>query len=103
MKKDEALQHWRELPESQMILPYFTPIQAKAKGSTYGACGIRIDGNPQFVDAVLSRLKDLMQGENRITRLALARNAVDGKGVNKTFSNAESNAECCYIRLHMRG
>ena len=103
MKKSEALAHWKALPENQPILPHFTPIPYKASGSTYGACGIRIDGNPAFVDAVLSRLKDLIDGENHITRLGLARNPVDGRGLDKTFGNACRKAECCYIRLHMRG
>lgn len=103
MKKSEALKHWKALPENQPILPHFNPIAYKASGSTYGACGIRIDGNPAFVDAVLSRLKDLIDGENHITRLGLARNRVDGRGLEKTFGNACRDAECCYIRLHMRG
>jgi hypothetical protein len=45
----------------------------------------------------------MMQGENGITRLGLARNAVDGKGLDKDFHNKEEGAEVCYIRLHERG
>lgn len=103
MKKSETLAAWKQLPENLPILPHFTPIPYKASGSTYGACGIRIDGSPEFVDAVLSRLKDLIAGENHVTRLTLARNAVDGSGLGKELPNAVSNAECCYIRLHVRG
>lgn len=103
MKKSETLAAWRAMPAGQPILPHFTPIAYGAKGSTYGACGIRIDGNPRFIDAVLSRLKDLIDGENHVTRLTLARNKVDGSGIGKTLDNADNNAECCYIRLHMRG
>ena len=102
MTKAEALNHWKNLADNQPIIPHFDAIPAKASGSTYGSCGIRIDGNPAFIDAVLSRIKDLIALENPVTRLALARNEVDGKGVNKSFSNAARNAECCYIRLHMR-
>ena len=50
MKKSEALAHWKALEENQPILPHFSPIPYKASGSNYGACGIRIDGNPAFVD-----------------------------------------------------
>lgn len=103
MTKQEALKHWQGLDENQPILPHFDPIPYKSRGSTYGACGIRIDGNPAFIDAVLSRIKDLIDGENHVTRLGLARNPVDGKGLDKEFGNACHNAECCYIRLHMRG
>jgi len=103
MVKKETLQHWRNLPANQPILKHFAPIPYKATGSRYGACGIRIDGNPEFIDAVLSRLKDLIDGENHVTRLELSRNAVDGAKLGKKFENAGTRAECCYIRLHMRG
>lgn len=81
-----------------------TPIPYKATGSNYGACGIRIDGNAAFVDAVLSRLKDLIAGENGVTRLGLARNKVEPRVMDKEFpAAAGGDAEVCYIRLHMRG
>lgn len=107
MTKKTALAHWQGLEEQQAILPHWDPIPYKAKGSTYGACGIRIDGNPAFIDAVLSRLKDLIAGENHATRLTLARNTVQTKleigGQSKTFNNTADHAEVCYIRLHERG
>lgn len=103
MKKSDTLQAWKQLTDNLPILPHFRPVPYKATGSRYGACGIRIDGNPQFIDAVLSRLKDLIDGENQVTRLELARNKVDGSGIGKALPNAVDNAECCYIRLHMRG
>lgn len=98
-----ALGQWRALPENQPILPHMQPIPYKSRGSRYGACGIRIDGNPQFINGVLSRLKDLIDGENQVTRLELARHKVDGAGLNKSFDNADDQAEVVYIRLHMRG
>jgi len=42
MRKEEAIQEWKSLPDNQNILKHFTPITAKARGSRYGACGIRI-------------------------------------------------------------
>ena len=101
MKKREAMEAWVAMPEGQDPLPHMTPISAKAKGSRYGACGIRIDGNPAFIDAVLSRLKPLLKGEGLVTRLELARNNVN-TGF-KDLPNAPDDAECCYIRLHQRG
>ena len=103
MKKDEALQTWQSLPANLPILPHFTAIPYKATGSKYGACGIRIDGNPEFIRAVLSRLKDVIDGENHHTRLGFAWNPVDGSGIGKVLDNADTHAECCYIRLHVRG
>jgi hypothetical protein len=103
MKKEEALFLWKSLPANLPILPHFTPIPYKAAGSKYGACGIRIDGNPEFIQAVMSRLKDLIPGENHVTRLGLAWNRVDGSGIGKQLDNTDRAAECCYVRLHMRG
>ena len=103
MRKEQALQHWEQLESNQPILPHFTPIPYKARGSNYGACGIRIDGNPAFVDAVLSRLQDLIAGENGVTRLGLARNEVKQEVMGKHFPAGGGDAEVCYIRLHVRG
>ncbi len=46
MKKADTLKHWQSLPEALPILPHFEPIAYKAKGSTYGACGLRIRRQP---------------------------------------------------------
>ena len=91
------------MPPNQAILPHFRPIPYKAEGSRYGACGIRIDGTPAFIDAVLSHLQEVLDGENQITRLELSRAKVDGAKLGKAFHNAEDDAEVCYIRVHMRG
>jgi len=102
MTKAEGLRHWSELPENQPILSHFRPIPYKSEGSSYGACGVRIDGSPEFIDAVLSRLKDLIDAENQVTRLELARNPVKPV-MGKAFHKAVANAEVCYIRCHLRG
>jgi hypothetical protein len=106
MTKAEALRNWAKLPANQNPLPHMSPIRKGTTGSRYGACGIRIDGTPEFIDAVLSCLKPLIDGENQVTRLELARNEVKSTEINgerKSFVNAARNAECCYIRLHERG
>ena len=103
MTKAEALAHWRKLKNNLPIVRHFAPIPYKAEGSRYGACGIRIDGSPEFIDAVLSRLKDVIELENDNTRLELARNEVDGSTLGKAFNNAENHAQVCYIRVHERG
>lgn len=103
MKKDETLKTWSAMQPDQPMLKHMRAIPYKARGSTYGACGVRIDGTPEFVEAVLSHLKELIAGENHITRLALARTVVDGSGIGKELNNKEDGAEVCYIRLHMRG
>ena len=101
MKKKDALRRWQELPENLPILPHFTPIAADARGSTFGACGIRISGNPEFIDAVLSRLKDLLSAEAGSTRLTLSRS--DVKPVfDKQWGNADTDAETCYVQIRER-
>lgn len=109
MEKKEALRRWQNLVPDQDILPHFTPIAADARGSTFGACGIRISGNPEFVDAVLSRLKDLLAAEAGSTRLNLSRQPVKAvaiaKGesvVEKQWKNADTDAETCYIQIRER-
>jgi hypothetical protein len=106
MKKSETIAAWRALPPDQDPLEHMTPIPYKATGSRYGACGIRIDGNPAFIDAVLSRLQPLLDGENQVTRLELARSEVKPTEINgerRTFDLADQGGEVCYIRLHVRG
>jgi hypothetical protein len=106
VKKDEAMRDWQNLEVGLNPLEHMTPIPYKAEGSRYGACGIRIDGNPRFIDAVLSNLKHVLDGENQVTRLELARNTVKPTNINgteKRFANSDNGAEVCYIRLHVRG
>jgi hypothetical protein len=103
MKKSQSLEHWKGLAPDLPLLSKMVPIPYKATGSRYGACGVRIDGTPEFIDAVLSRLKELIDGENHITRLELARSVVDGSGIGKSLPNAADAAEVCYVRLHVRG
>mgnify|MGYP004448570747 FL=1 len=105
-KKHEVLQDWKQLQDNQDPLEHMAPIPYKSTGSKYGACGIRIDGTPEFIDAVLSNLKSLINGENQVTRLELARSEVKPTTINgetKSFVNKSLNAEVCYIRLHIRG
>ena len=103
MKKKDAIAHWRNLPDGQDPLPVMRPIPYRTTGSRYGCCGIRIDGPPDFIDAVLSNLKPLLRGENTRTRLELARNRVQRSPGYNAGENAETGAECCYVRLHVRG
>jgi hypothetical protein len=108
-KKAEEIIKWRNLPENLPIMEHFTPIPANAKGSTFGACGIRISGSPQFIDAVLSRIKDVLSAEAGSTRLTFSRQKVktvsiqDGdKVTEKQWQNAVEEAETCYIQVRER-
>ena len=99
--KAQVLEQWRELPENVHILSVMQPIPYKTEGRSFGTDGIRIDGSPKFVDAVLGKLKELIDGENAITRLGLSRSPANTEF--KSNPNASGDAEVCYIRLHVRG
>ena len=103
MKKADAIKHWESLPDNVDPLPVMDVIPYKTRGSRYGCCGIRIDGSPEFIDAVLSNLKTLLGGENIETRLELSRAQVKPQPGRKAGENSHNGAEVCYIRLHERG
>lgn len=100
MKKAEALTHWRNLvamATKPRLRP--APIPYKHTGSTYGHDGIRIEGSPEFIDSILSRLGDLLAMENSQTRIGIAYNAVtprEGKPAN-------GGDHVCYVKFHVRG
>ena len=98
--KADTMEHWRNLPDAMPILPHMRAIPYKAEGSTYGACGIRIDGNPAFIDAVLSRLKDLLAGENGMTRLQVVYGEIEPRDDKPA---PPEGSVACYIQTHERG
>lgn len=101
MKKSRAMDRWANLQSDMPIIPSFKPLSANASGSTFGANQIRITGTPDFVNAILSHLKEIIQLENGATRLDFSISSV--KPVfDKKWGNAENNAEVCYIRLKER-
>lgn len=101
MNKKQALKHWASLKPNQTILDKMHPLPYKTRGSAFGTDGIRIDGSPEFVDAVLSRLQDLLAGENALTRLGFSYTPIAPR--EDRVTNALPGAVSCYIRLHERG
>ena len=95
MKKEQMLNHWKGLKETDLSM---TPVAYKHKGSTYDEDGIRITGDQVFIDAVLYRLRDLLDYENGSTRLQVVyKETIDREsGVNTGTHN-------CYIQVHERG
>jgi hypothetical protein len=104
--KAEALKQWAALEPGADPLAVMAPIPYKASGSKYGTDSIRIGGSPEFIDAVMSNLKPLLDGENHATRLTLSRAEVKPTEINgetRSFQNAAPGAEVVYIALNMRG
>lgn len=96
MKKAEILRHWTDLNENQEIKP--RPVPYKHQGSTYAEDGIRITGSMEFIDSILSNLKELLEFENPLTRLQL--NYQESKDRESGESLGSWN---CYIQVHERG
>ena len=96
MKKAQILEYWQNIEANQSINP--EPVEYKHKGSTYACDGIRITGSQEFIDSVLSRLKDLLEYENDDTRLQLNYQESQDRGTGEPLGSYN-----CYIQVHERG
>ena len=94
--KAQALAHWASLQDRQPIKAH--AISSAHKGSTYGCDGIRVEGSPEFIDAVLSHLKPLLAYENGATRLGLSY-----VSVKPAFGKTYAGDHVCYVKIHQRG
>ena len=96
MKKAEIIAHWGKLAANQAI--EFGPVAYKHEGSTFDEDSIRITGSRDFIDSVLSRIKDVLEFENGTTRLQLSYQQAKEKN-----SGHLLDSYCCYIQVHERG
>lgn len=96
MKKALFLAHWGRITPNQPI--DVTPVPYKHKGSTYDQDGIRITGSREFIDSVLSKLKELLLHENHNTRLQVVYKESVDRG-----TQAPLGSYNCYIQVHERG
>ena len=96
MRKKEIMQHWGALEPNQPLHP--CPVQYKHEGSTYHCDGVRITGSRAWIDAVLSRLKDLLEFENTQTRLQLSYQEATDKE-----ARLPMGTYYCYVQIHQRG
>ena len=60
--KDEVIDHWRKLPPS-LAMSQMRSVPPNHKGPTMSFDGLRITGSSQWVDFVLSRLKEVLNYE----------------------------------------
>lgn len=67
--KAQILKYWKTLGGEQPIP--MKPIKYDHKGSTYGEDGIRITGSPNFIQAVLGKLRELLRYEGPETKLGV--------------------------------
>lgn len=67
--KAQILKYWKTLGGEQPIP--MKAIKYDHKGSTYGEDGIRITGSPNFIQAVLGKLRELLRYEGPETKLGV--------------------------------
>ena len=96
MKKAQILEHWQGVHSNQKIK--ISPVPYKHTGTTYHQDGIRLTGSMEFIDSVLSRLKDLLDYENFDTRLQLNYQESKDRETQKPLGSYN-----CYIQVHQRG
>lgn len=96
MKKAEILSRWKSLSRPQHLFP--RPVPYGHRGSTYDQDGIRITGSRAFIDAVLSRLTDLLAFENGRTRLQVSYQEATDKESGRPLGSWSF-----YAQVHERG
>src|SRR3954467_5710528 len=95
MKKTEILTPWKTLPRPKELAP--RPGPHRPPGSPYDQDGIRIPGSRAFLDAVLSRLTDLLAFENGRTRLNVSYQPATNKQ-----NGAPLGPWACYVQVRRR-
>jgi len=95
MKKAEMLTRWQGIEPNQALRPGVIPY--KHEGSTFDRDGIRVTGSMEWIDAVLSRLTDLLAYEGVDTRLQVSYRQSNDKDGNPI------DGYNCYIQVHQRG
>lgn len=105
LNKSTFLVHWLHLKPNQPLNP--APMRYKHSGSSYGEDGIRITGSRDFIDSVLSRIKDLIEFENDDTRLDVNYSEQCGKSKDAdgrpVFHKEGTGQWVCYIKVAERG
>jgi hypothetical protein len=96
LSKKAFLEHWRGMKRKRKLAP--EPVPYKHEGSTFAHDGIRITGSRKFIDAILSRLTELLEYENGETRLDLNYQQATDRETGRPLDSWS-----CYIKVHERG
>lgn len=76
-KKSDVMQSWNNLKPN---LPLnMQPVSEHNKGSRFRYDGIRVTGTAQFINGIMSRIKDMMQYENEVHRLDIEYRQIPSK------------------------
>lgn len=94
--KDEIMNFWKgvqtNMPFALKAIPY------DHKGSTIQEDGLRITGSKEFIQSVISRLKDFMLYENPETKLM-----VSYRQSPKSLTPGNRNSYTFYLQVKQRG
>jgi len=96
IRKELALNMWNRL---QPVKLQPDPIMYKHKGTTVDQDGVRICGSPEFIGAVLARLKDLLKFEGDETRIGISFSELSDR---ETGSRIKGRFRCS-VQVHERG
>jgi hypothetical protein len=93
-KRADVLQFWQSLRPNQPI--NITPVSKHHRGTKFRQDGLRITGSPDFINGVLSRLKDLLQYEhNPSTKIEIEYRQIE----NQSGELTSDQIYVCYIHV----
>jgi len=96
-KKKEIISFWKSLPNNLPLIPY-NIVPKGHQGSVHAYDGIRVTGSRQFVNASISRLKDMLNYEADNTKLYLLYH----QQVDKNAHNPMPNSFVFYVHVKER-
>jgi len=70
MSKEEVMKLWQRIPLGTPIA--MKPVDSDHKGSTFSEDAIRITGSKEFIESVISRLKEFLKYESETTKLNIS-------------------------------
>ena len=77
-KRADVIRFWQNLRPNEPIMP--SPVSKEHRGTKFREDGLRITGSPEFINGVLSRLKDMLQFEtNPATKLDIEYRQIENK------------------------
>jgi hypothetical protein len=96
--KKEILTHWSQVPPG-LPLTSIRTVPSSHKGSTITFDGLRITGSSQWIDFILSRLRDMLGYEGEQTRLqVIYKQQIDSK-----TQMGRPNSYVFYLQVKQRG
>lgn len=92
-KKAEVLDFWKSLKPNLPL--QMDPVSDGHEGTRFRQDGLRVTGSPQFINSVISRLKDMAEFESEFYRLDVEYRQIEDKTV-----DADQNPEFVfYVHL----